>query len=35
MYILFLYGYPDNTFRPKNTITRAEAAAILYGVKER
>ncbi|MBR1737582.1 MAG: S-layer homology domain-containing protein, partial [Firmicutes bacterium] len=28
-------GYPDNTFRPKNTITRAEAAAVLYGVNER
>ncbi len=28
-------GYPDNTFRPKNTITRAEAASILYGVNER
>ncbi|MBQ8942687.1 MAG: S-layer homology domain-containing protein [Firmicutes bacterium] len=28
-------GYPDNTFRPKNTITRAEAAAVLYGVNEK
>ncbi|MBQ7265108.1 MAG: S-layer homology domain-containing protein [Firmicutes bacterium] len=28
-------GYPDNTFRPKNTITRAEAASVLYGVNER
>ena len=28
-------GYPDNTFRPKNNVTRAEAAAVLYGVKER
>lgn len=28
-------GYPDNTFRPKNTVTRAEAAAVLYGVNER
>ncbi|MBR1736222.1 MAG: S-layer homology domain-containing protein, partial [Firmicutes bacterium] len=28
-------GYPDNTFRPKNTITRAEAAAVLYGVNKR
>ena len=28
-------GYPDNTFRPKNTITRAETAAILYGVNEK
>ncbi len=28
-------GYPDNTFRPNNTITRAEAASVLYGVNER
>ena len=28
-------GYPDNTFRPKNTITRAEAASVLYGVNNR
>jgi len=23
-------GYPDNTFRPKNTITRAEASTVFY-----
>ena len=28
-------GYPDNTFRPKNTITRAETAAVLYNVTNR
>ncbi len=28
-------GYPDNTFRPGNTITRAEMAAVLYKVNER
>ncbi len=28
-------GYPDNTFRPENTITRAEMAAVLYKVNER
>lgn len=28
-------GYPDNTFRPKNSITRAEAASVIYGVTER
>jgi len=26
---LILLGYPDNTFRPKNNITRAEAATII------
>ena len=25
-------GYPDNTFKPKNTITRAEIAAVLYNL---
>ena len=28
-------GYPDNTFRPGGTITRAETASILYRVNER
>lgn len=30
----FMTGYPDSTFRPKNSITRAEAAVILGRVKE-
>ena len=25
-------GYEDNTFRPQNPVTRAEAAKILYGL---
>ena len=25
-------GYPDNSFKPKNTITRAETASILYNI---
>ena len=25
-------GYPDNSFKPKKTATRAETAAILYGI---
>lgn len=28
-------GYPDNTFRPVNDITRAEAAVILYNTMYR
>ncbi len=28
-------GYPDNTFRPVSTITRAETASILYRISER
>ncbi len=27
-------GYPDNTFRPKNSITRAEIASIVYKIKD-
>ncbi|MBR1737207.1 MAG: S-layer homology domain-containing protein, partial [Firmicutes bacterium] len=27
-------GYPDNSFKPKNTITRAETASILYNIAE-
>ena len=26
----YIKGYPDNTFRPENPVTRAEAAAIIY-----
>ena len=28
-------GYPDNTFRPVNDITRAEAAVIIYNTMYR
>ena len=28
-------GYADNSFRPKNTLTRAEAAVIINRVMER
>ncbi|MGP3788169.1 S-layer homology domain-containing protein [Paenibacillus sp. 1A_MP2] len=27
-------GYPDNTFRPKNGLTRAEAATLIYRLRE-
>ena len=27
-------GYPDGTFRPKNSLTRAEAAALVYRLRE-
>ncbi|WP_397387009.1 S-layer homology domain-containing protein [Paenibacillus sp. ClWae2A] len=26
----FVQGYPDNSFRPKNGLTRAEAAVMIY-----
>ena len=28
----WIAGYEDNTFRPQNPVTRAEAAKILYGL---
>lgn len=32
----YINGYPDNSFKPKNTVTRAEAAQFVYNlVKER
>lgn len=31
----YISGYQDNTFRPKNTVTRAEAVSVLYKVLER
>lgn len=31
----FMGGYPDNTFRPQNTATRAEAAAVLIRLLNR
>ena len=27
-------GYPDNSFKPKNTITRAETASVIYNVTD-
>jgi hypothetical protein len=30
----FVQGYPDNTFRPKNGLTRAEAAVMIYRLRE-
>lgn len=28
-------GYPDNTFKPKNNLTRAEAATIIYNILQK
>ncbi len=31
----YIFGYPDNTFRPESIITRQEATAVLYNVIEK